>query len=817
VEKGLLRDSRSPGGDADADEHRQHENSGRLQPARPSAGGNCTEAPRRWRRRFGFSRRHLNGFLLVTSALTLAAGGFARYLGVEALAKDLWLVGIAPNWVALAATIIRSLRRRQAGVDILALLSTTFALLSGEVLVAGVICLMLASGRALEDFAQARAQKEMTALLSHAPRQANRFEGGQWRQVDLVAVQSGDRLLVRHGEVVPVDGTLSEPADLDESALSGESVMRHRKVAEVVNSGVLNAGAAFEMVAAASAEHSTFAGIVRMVTAAQTERSPFVRLADRYAFAFVGVALVLAGGSWVLSGDPSRCLAVLVVATPCPLILAVPVAIVSGMSRCARRGVLIKGGGVLERLARADSLFFDKTGTLTGGFARLVDIECDTRHDPTEVLSLAASLAQASNHVMAEAVTNAARERGIGLQLPSAVIESPGAGVQGHLGDHAVSIGTLSHVLGTSVAPPWTEAFIKRVGYSGASPVFIGVDGELVGALQLVDRIRLETPRALRLLRQLGVNRQGMLTGDRRDVAESIGSMLGVNEVYSDQSPADKLSAIRDARATGTVIMVGDGVNDAPALAAADIGVAMGARGAAASSEAADVVLLVDRLDRLVDAVRIARRTNRIAVQSVAVGMSLSFAAMIVAALGYLPALAGAILQEAIDVLVILNALRALRAGSDEATRSLPPMDSERLKAEHAALEPLMNRIRSMADQLPRMQRWEAKPALLDLNRSLKQVLVPHERRDETQLYPDVGRLLGGEDPLAAMSGMHREIFRLTNLLDRIVTDIPKQEPDAAALQELQRLLYGLDAIVRLHCAQEDELFHVLDKEGGPR
>ena len=275
----------------------------------------------------------------------------------------------------------------------------------------------------------------------------------------------------------------------------------------------------------------------------------------------------------------------------------------------------------------------------------------------------------------------------------------------------------------------------------------MGVDGELAGALQLADRIRLETPRALRLLRQIGVCRQGMLTGDRPDVAESVGAMLGVTDVYAEQSPADKLTAIREARAAGTVIMVGDGVNDAPALAAADIGVAMGARGAAASSEAADVVLLVDRLDRLVDAVRIARRTRRIAVQSVGAGMSLSIAAMIAAALGYLPALAGALLQEIIDVLVILNALRALQAGRREATRSLPPTDVERLKAEHTELEPIMNHIRTVADQLPRMERSLAKTALSELNRSLNLVLVPHERRDDTEIYPDVARLLGGGRP----------------------------------------------------------------------
>ncbi len=755
----------------------------------------------------------LNLVLLTLSALTLATGLLARAVDAEGYARQFFLIGIIPNLLALMVTIARSLMRRQAGVDVLALMSISFALVSGEALVAAVIALMLASGRALEDFAQARAQREMTALLSHAPKRANRFDDGQWHTVSLEAVQAGDRLLVRHGEVVPVDGTLSESADLDESTLTGESLTRRRLVADAICSGVLNVGAAFEMIASASAEHSTFAGVVRLVSAAQAERSPSVRLADRYAFAFVGFTVVLAGASWWLTGDAARALAVLVVATPCPLILAVPVAIVSGLSRCARRGVLVKGGGALERLALANTLFFDKTGTLTSGYARLVDMECAPQYASDVVLGLAGSLAQASNHVTAEAVAKAAREHGATLRLPSAVVESPGAGVRGHVDGHVVAIGTLPYVLGESEAPAWVEGFVKRVSYAGASAVFVGMDGALAGALQLIDRIRLEAPRALRLLRREGITRQAMLTGDRPDVAESVGAMLGVTEVYAASSPAAKLAAIQGARADGKVIMVGDGVNDAPALAAADVGVAMGARGAAASSEAADIVLLVDRLDRLVDAVRIAHRTRRIALQSVMIGMSLSLVAMIAAALGYLPPLAGAMLQEVIDVLAIANALRALRAGADESTRSLATADVERLKAEHAELEPILSRIRAVADALPHMAGSAAKAELLTLNQSLTDVLVPHERRDDTQLYPDVARLLGGDDPMAAMSGMHREIFRVTTLLDRIVADVSADGPDAVVTQELQRLLYGLDAIVRLHCAQEDELFHVLGAE----
>jgi len=754
--------------------------------------------------------RLLNAALLANSAVTLAAGLLASQLHHHAAAHVFWLVGVAPNLLALAVTIARAALRRQQGVDILALLSIGFALGMGEFLVAAVIALMVASGRSLEDFAEARARRELTALLSHAPKVANYFQDGEWRPVALEAVQAGDRLLVRHGEVVPVDGTLCGPVELDESALTGESVAQRRVAGDAVCSGVLNVGAAVEMVASAPAQHSTFAGIVRMVRKAQAERSPSARLADRYALAFVFVTVLLAAAGWLISGDPARCLAVLVVATPCPLILAVPVAIASGMSRCARRGVLVKGGGALERLAVARILFFDKTGTLTGGHARLVDIACAQGHQPEEVLRLAGSLAQASNHVISEAVTLASRERGISLQLPTQVVESPGAGVRGVVDGRTIMVGSPSYVLGGGEVPAWCARFLERLGYEGASAVFVGADGRVIGALQMVDRIRPETPRALRLLREEGIVRQAMLTGDRPDVAESVGAMLGVTEVYAAQTPGDKLSAIHAARASGTVIMVGDGVNDAPALAAADVGVAMGARGAAASAEAADVVVLVDRLDRLVNAVRIARRARGIAIQSVGVGMALSLVAMIAALFGYLPPLAGAMLQEAIDVLVIVNALRVFKGGKEEAAPRMPAADADRLRAEHAELEPIMDRLRTLADELPRVTGRVAAAELANLSQSLNLVLVPHERRDDMQLYPGMARMLGGDDPLAALSGMHREIFRVTRLLDRIVAGLPPDGPDETNVRELQRLLYGLDAILRLHCAQEDELFFVL-------
>ncbi|QCP49875.1 heavy metal translocating P-type ATPase [Trinickia violacea] len=754
--------------------------------------------------------RFVDFALLFASAASLITGLVFAALGKSTVSQALWLAGTVPVLLALSVSIIQALRRREAGVDVLALLAIAFALTLGEFLTAAVIALMLASGRALENYAQERARREMTALLSHAPRHANRFEAGEWRRVELDVVSPGDRLLVRSGEFVPVDGTLAGLAELDESSLTGESNPQQRSPGAAVRSGVINVGAAFEMVASASAHDSTFAGIVRMVQAAQQERSPAARLADRYALLFVPAALVLAGGSWLVTGDAVRALAVLVVATPCPLLLAVPVAIASGMSVCAKRGVLVKGGGALERLAQATALFFDKTGTLTSGQARLVEVESAPGMSSDAVLQFAGSLAQASAHVISEGVTTAARERNLALRAPSHVVEQPGAGVAGNVDGREVAIGSFAYVSSVATPAPWTTTFLQRVAYEGASAVFVSVDSKMVGAIRMADQIRLETPRALRLLRQEGIRRLVMLTGDRRDVAETVGAALGVTEVRPEQTPEDKLAAIQAARREGTVIMVGDGVNDAPALASADVGVAMGARGAAASSEAADVVLLVDRLDRLVEALRVARRTRRIAVQSVVAGMALSFAAMAVAAFGYLPPLLGAMLQELIDVAAIASALRALRIRSTAVTGVLAHGDVDRLKAAHVELGPVMEQIRGLADELPRLPKASVAGALASMNESLARQLVPHEQHDDTEVYPDLARLVGGEDPMAAMSGMHREIFRIARLLRQMTADVPPEGPDAQSVREFQRLLYGLDAIVRLHCAQEDELFHAL-------
>ncbi|KWF80874.1 cation transporter [Burkholderia diffusa] len=748
--------------------------------------------------------------LLVLAGVTLAGGGMCVAFGLPSLARVIWLLGTLPVLLVLTVSLATAIARGQAGIDVLAWLAIALAIALDETLAATVIALMLASGRTLERYAQDRAQREMTALLGRAPRQATRFENGEWRSVAVETLVPGDRLLVRSGDFVPVDGTLTDDAELDESMLTGESSTQRRCAGESACSGVVNAGAPFEMVARTTAGDSTFAGIVRMVERVQRERSPSVRLADRYAAFFVLASLLVAGIAWLLAGDVARALAVLVVATPCPLILAVPVAIVSGMSRCSKRGILVKGGGALERLAQATILFFDKTGTLTGGRARIVAIECGAGIETDDVLRFAASLAQASGHVISDALTVAARERRIDLSPPSAIVETAGEGVTGRVDNRTVTIGKFGYVSACSTVASWSDAFLKRVGNEGGAAVFVDVDGVMIGAIRMADQVRLETPRALRLLKREGIERLVMLTGDRRDIACAVGELLGVTDVRAEQTPADKLAAIQAARKEGVTIMVGDGVNDAPALAAADVGIAMGARAAAASSEAADVVLLVDRLDRLVDAIRIARRSHRIAIESVVAGMSLSVVAMTIAAAGFLQPIAGAVIQEVIDVVVIVNALRVLLVRPRPTDARLADVDVEQLKREHAALSPLLDQIRDLADRMPQLSRAAIATELAHMIGALDERLLPHERADDRDVYARLAPLLGGEDPLAAMSGAHREIFRMVRSLRQMVADLPRDGANAVQVQAIQRLLYGLEAIVRLHCAQEEELFHAV-------
>ena len=605
-------------------------------------------------------RRLSPRILVAIPTLGLAAGATLSWASLEAMARTAWTVATLPVLGVLLFQIAVSLRRGDVGLDVVAALSMSAALLFGEPLAGNVVAIMYAGGQLVEDFAQGRARREMSALLGRVARTTMRFRGSELEDVPIAAILPGDRLLIRQGEVLPVDGRVASVlALLDLSALTGESAPQRAVRGAEVLSGTTSTGPVFDLIATRPAAESTYAGIVRLVETAQSSKAPMVRLADRYAMAFLALALVISGAAWMGSRDPIRALAVLVVATPCPLILAVPVAIISGMSRAARAGVLIKSGGILEAMAGLRTVILDKTGTLTHGRATVSSIRQSNGYSEDEVLRLAASLDQASGHVVAAALIEAATGRGLTLSIPADVDETPGLGIEGDVDGRRLVVGGANFVH-QRIGDTGPLALDGGAG-SNAMTVAVAVDGVLAGIIVLEDRVRVDAATMLASLRQAGISRIVLASGDRSDIARAVGDALGVDQARGNLSPADKVAVVRAEAAAGLVMMVGDGVNDAPALAAADVGVAMGARGTAASSEAAGVVVLVDQLKPLAEAIVIARRTRAIALQSVFAGLGLSLAAMIAAALGYLPPVQGALLQEATDVAVILNALRALR------------------------------------------------------------------------------------------------------------------------------------------------------------
>ena len=603
-------------------------------------------------------RNRWKAILLTFAFCGLVVGLALRLFNHTDFARLVWTAATLPVLLSLFIDIARSLWRKEFGLDIVAALSMSAALAFGETLAAAIVALMYTGGAYLESFAEGRARREMHDLLSRVPQTAMRYIDGKLQEVAVDTIRRSDRLLIRQGEIIPVDGSVaSAKAFINMSALTGEPLPVSLSLGADVLSGSMNVGDAFDIVAKEEAKDSTYAGIVRLVEEAQRSKAPMSRLADQWSVGFLIVTVAIAFCAWWFTGDPIRAVAVLVVATPCPLILAVPVALVAGLSRSAHFGVLVKGAGPLENMARIKTLVLDKTGTLTDGRPQIASVYAAPGFSEKEILRLAASLDQMSKHPMAQALVSAARQRGIDLVLPTAVTELAGDGVAGQVEGKAVIVGGYSfvkrQVADTTIEIPDTEA--------GAALVAVAVDSNMAGYIIMVDPLRGEVADTLRGLRKDGIKRIVLATGDRAAVANRVTKGLGLNAIYAGLTPDQKVLTVLSERKHGPVMMVGDGVNDAPALAAADLGVAMGARGAAAPAEAADVVLLVDRIDRLRTGVEIAKQSRRIALESVAAGIGLSIAAMIAAAFGYLSPVQGALIQEAIDIAVILNALRALR------------------------------------------------------------------------------------------------------------------------------------------------------------
>ncbi|MGG5812040.1 heavy metal translocating P-type ATPase [Falsiroseomonas sp. CW058] len=749
-------------------------------------------------------RRYL---LLAWVLLGLVAGGALHLLGHPAAAGWAWSAAGLPVAAHVALGLLRSLLGGRIGVDAVALAAILGAVALGEAAAAAVIGLMVAGGEALEAWAEGRATGALTDLMARAPRRAARIEGQSVEEIDVAAIRPGDLLLVRPGETVPADGRLEEEAaTLDESALTGESLPATFARGAALRSGGVNAGPAFRLRADRDAEASTYAAILRLTQEAAAARAPLARLADRWAVGFVAFTAVLSAGAWIATGDPLRALAVLVVATPCPLILAAPVALVAGIGRAARRGIVVKGGGALERLARVRTVLFDKTGTLTPGRPRLAATDADPALGRDGALRLAAAIAQGSTHPVSAALVAAAAARGLDLPVPDSVAEVAGGGVTGTVSGHALMLGAEGFLHGAGIRIEDGFGVAASVAAAAGSVAWLAMDGRAVAAFVMADGVRREAPRAVRRLRALGVRRIVLVTGDRAAAAAPIGRALRLDAVLAEQSPTDKITALRAESAAAPTAMVGDGVNDAPALAAADVGIAMGAAGTAAAAEAGDVVLLVDRVDRVPEALAIARRSRRVALRAIVLGMGMSGIAMGFAAAGLLTPLAGALVQEGIDVFAILYALTALRPGAEEAAPAglSPEAGFAERNAEHAGLRHLAEALREGAEAIGPTP--AALPALAGVERRLRDELLPHQREEERALYPEAARRLGGLDPVAPLIRMHAEMEALAERIGLLLRLAAAGDDWREVAPELRRALFSLEALLRLHLTVEEEM-----------
>ncbi|WP_104160125.1 heavy metal translocating P-type ATPase [Arthrobacter sp. ZGTC212] len=618
--------------------------------------------------------RAIRRYPVVAATIVVGVVVFAL-LGTDLNTPAAWIASIFALLVAAvtSARMIRDILRGHWGLDILAVVAILSTVAVGEYIASLIIVLMLSGGEALEDYAAGRARGELDALLARAPQAAHRLPPNSQTPQDIPAgaVVPGDVLLIKPAELVPVDGVLLSPeGSFDESSLTGEPLPVTITEGQTVMSGSVNGSQAALIRATAATEDSQYQRIVALVREAAESKAPVVRLADRFAVPFTVFSLLLAGIAWWVSGEPVRFAEVLVLATPCPLLIAAPVAFMGGMSRAAKDGIIVKGGATLQQLAGARSIAFDKTGTLTYGKPELTTIQPASSFAADDVLRLAASAEQYSSHVLAAAVQSAAQERGLQLSPATTASEVATNGVRAVVDGHTVLVGKRRFV--AAEAPDTGDGGETKAG-AGQLRVYVAVDGRFAGTLLLSDTPRRNAKATLEQLARLGLEPPVMLTGDGRASAESAAAALGIQQVHAELLPEDKVRLVA-AMPLRPVIMVGDGVNDAPVLAAADVGIAMGARGSTAAGESADAVIVADDISKVADAVVIGRRTMRIALGSIWLGISLSVGLMLAAAFGFIPAVAGALIQELVDLAAILNALRAVGGGS-AAARPLGRID----------------------------------------------------------------------------------------------------------------------------------------------
>ena len=597
---------------------------------------------------------------------SLVAGSILHWgLGIDDLAHWIWISALVIGGIPVVYSTVRGMLRGQFAADIVAMLAIVSALALNDAFPGVIIVLMQTGGKALEDYAYRRASSSLDELLARSPRIAHLRQKDTVREVDVDVIQVGDILVIRPGDIIPADGVISpgHRAQVDESSLTGESLPKSKNAGDRAYSGTINVGGAFEMNATAISGESQYAKIVELVKKAQHEKAPIHRLADKYAVWFTPIAIAASMVGWAITGSLETILAVLVVATPCSLIFATPVAIISGINKSARKGIIVKNGAAIEQVGKAQAVVFDKTGTITYGTPEVEKIISLDGSNERNLLYKVASLEQLSSHPVAQVLAAKGREKfGEALAIPEEFKEIPGEGVQGRLGEEIVSVGSEKIVIDKKDKERITELG-QRILHSGAGSkmlAFIVVDGVVRGVIVFGDRIRRETIPTLRELAALGVRETVLLTGDSLENAQVVAKQVGLTDFEANLLPEDKVMAVKTLRGRyDNVIMVGDGINDAPALASATVGIAMGARGAAISAEAADIVLLVDDLSKVSEAVKIGKRTIGIAKQSIFVGLGASIALMIIASFGVIPPTLGALLQEVLDVTVILNALRS--------------------------------------------------------------------------------------------------------------------------------------------------------------
>lgn len=602
-------------------------------------------------------------FIPLFTLFGLIVGFILHFYGKENYDHYAWMATLIVGTLPLAYRMLKDMLRGHFGIDLIAIMAIITSFFLQEYLAGSVIVLMLSGGEALEDYALKRSSRELTKLLSLAPTLGHLKINGQIKDVPAGEIKVGDVFVVKPGETVPVDGIVQTGiSEIDESSITGESVLSQKEQGSLVYSGSINKDAALEIMAQKEASESQYQRIVKLIKEAQDNRSPMVRLADRYAVWFTGLTLIISLGAWYFSGDALRFLAVLVVATPCPLILATPIAVISGISKSASRGIIVKNGGALEKLGEAKAIVFDKTGTLTLGEPKVLEIISVANNVTKEaVLNYSASLDQLSVHALGRALVNYAKiNLNESLVIPKNLKESLGSGVVGELNNNTYAFGRLDYLktLGVNI-PEAQEKQHTEYQNHGKIAVYLAENKTLLGLVIFADILRPEMKQVFKEISEHKIQKVFMLTGDKEAVAKKISAELGIADYRAEMLPEDKVEEVKKIKLQySPVAFVGDGVNDAPALAVADVGIALAAHGSSASSESADVVIMQNNLMRVHDAVHIAQSVMRIAKQSIYAGLGLSIVLMIIASLGYIQPVYGALLQEVIDVAVILNALR---------------------------------------------------------------------------------------------------------------------------------------------------------------